>query len=234
MPLSPELLERAKSGRRQAAVAVIAEYYPRIQRIAYALSGREELGKKIVRQIVRQSLGAMRGWKNTSDPMRWFVHHTVLESRQKSRVEMDLAVDPLIRGVETNSAYYPAFIRAVRTLPMQQREAYLLHHGERLDARGLAIAMDCSRDAAENHLREATNALTAYGGDFFPTFTAHLTQTYDRLSPEDELIVPAVQTAMRRRISPRGVLNFSLTTLKLLVIGSVIFLGWKIVPMLKW
>jgi DNA-directed RNA polymerase specialized sigma24 family protein len=234
MPLTPELLERAKQGRRQAIVAVVAENYPRVQRIAYALCGREETGRTVVKQVVRRSLGAMRGWKHTGDPQRWFLHHSVLASRQKKYMEIDLAADPLIRGVETNSAYFPAFIRAVRTLPMQQREAYILHHGERLDVRGLAIAMDCSQEAAANHLREATAALTAYGGDFFPTFTAHLTQTYDRLSPPDELIVPAVQASLRSKLIPRGVLRFTITTLKLLVIVTVIFLSWKIVPMLKW
>ena len=141
---------------------------------------------------------------------------------------------PLIRGVATSSAYYPAFIRALRTLPMQQREAYILNHGEKLDVRGLAIAMDCSQAAAANHLREATAALMAYGGDFFPTFTAHLTQTYDRLSPAEELIIPTVRASMRRGLLPRGLSHFAATTLKLLVIGTVIFLGWKIVPMLKW
>ena len=234
MPLTPELLARAKDGRRQAVVAVVAEYYPCVHRVASALSGREETGRAIVGRIVRQSLKAMPRWAHTGDPQRWFIHHTVLASRQKSRNELDLAADPLIRGVATSSAYYPAFIRAVRALPMQQREAFILHHGERLDVRGLAIAMDCSQEAAANHLREATAALTAYGGDFFPTFTAHLTQTYERLSPADELIVPAVRASLRSRLWPRLWLKWTVTTFKLLVIGAVIFLGWKIVPMLKW
>jgi DNA-directed RNA polymerase specialized sigma24 family protein len=234
MPLTPELLKRAKSGKRQALEAVIAEYYPLVQRMAYALSGREEAGRKIVRQIVRHSVTAARKWEHTGDPLRWFMHHTVLASRQKAIDEVDLAADPLIRGVETSSAYYPAFVRAVRALPMQQREAYLLHHGERLDVRGLAIAMDCSRDAADNHLREATRALTAYGGNFFATFTAHLTQTYDRLSPDEEMVLPSVKSTMRRRVSVRGVVKFTVTTIKLLVIAGVIFVTWKIVPLLKW
>jgi hypothetical protein len=117
---------------------------------------------------------------------------------------------------------------------MQQREAYLLHHGERLDVRGLSIAMDCSQEAAANHLHEATAALSAYSGDFFPTFTAHLTQTYDRLSPPEELIVPNVRASLRRRITVRRIFDWTVTTLKLLVLGAVIFLTWKIVPMLKW
>jgi DNA-directed RNA polymerase specialized sigma24 family protein len=234
MPLTSELLQRAREGRRQAIIAVIAENYPRVQRIAQALCGRDDAARSVVRHVVRHSVRAVRGWDHTGDPQRWFIHHTLLASRQKHCAEIDLAADPLIRGVETTSAYYPAFIRAVRTLPMQQREAYILHHGERLDVRGLAIAMDCSQQAAANHLQEATAALSAYGGNYFPTFTAHLTQTYDRLSPDEELIVPAVQASLRRGLLPGGVLKFTLATLKLLVIGSVIFLSYKIVPMLKW
>jgi DNA-directed RNA polymerase specialized sigma24 family protein len=234
MPLTSELLERAKKGKRAAVEAVVSEHYPRVQRVAYALSGQEAAGRSIVRQVVRRSASAIRTWDHPTDAPRWFLHHTVLASRQKGGCHLDLASDPLICGVATNSAYYPAFIRALRALPMQQREAYLLHHGERLDVRGLSIAMDCSQEAAANHLREATAALAAYGGDFFPAFTAHLTQTYDRLSPPDELIVPAVQASLRRRISARLVFEWTATTLKLLVIGVVGFLIWKIVPMLKW
>jgi hypothetical protein len=117
---------------------------------------------------------------------------------------------------------------------MQQREAYILHHGERLDVRGLSIAMDCSQEAAANHLKEATAALSAYGGDFFPTFTANMTQTYDRLSPADELVVPAVRSSMRGRMSLGKLVGWTVTVVKLGVIAGVIFLSWKIVPMLKW
>jgi DNA-directed RNA polymerase specialized sigma24 family protein len=234
MPLSPELLARAKDGNRQAIVAVLAEYYPRVHRIAFALSSREAIGKSIVGQVVRQSIKAMRTWSHPGDPQRWFTHHTLLTSRQKTRNDMDMATDPLIRGVATNSAYYPAFVRAVRTLPMQQREAYILTHGEQLDLRGLAVAMDCSQEAAANHLREATTALIAYGGDFFATFTANLAQAYQRLSPDEELVVPAVQASLRRGVWPRRFLKGTIFTLKLLLLCAISFLVWKIVPMLKW
>jgi DNA-directed RNA polymerase specialized sigma24 family protein len=234
MPLTPELLARAKSGQRQAITTVVAEYYPHVNRIAHALSGQEACGKVIVTHVIRRSIKAMEKWNHPGDPHRWFIHHTVLASRQKMPNHLDLAADPLIRGVATNSAYYPAFVRALRALPMQQREAYILNHGERLDIRGLSIAMDCSQEAASNHLREATGALSAYGGDFFPTFTAHLAQTYERLAPPEEMVLPAVQATLRRRLSPRTLLGWTVTTLKLLVIGGVIFLSWKILPMLKW
>jgi DNA-directed RNA polymerase specialized sigma24 family protein len=234
MAISPELLARAKDGHRQSVITVAAEYYPLVHRVAYALSGREQTGRAIVGRVIRQSLNAMRKWNHTGDPQRWYLHHTVLTSRQKVRTDMDLADDPLIRGVETNSAYYPAFIRALRTLAMQQREAYILYHGEHLDVRGLAIGMDCSQEAAANHLREATAALSAYGGDFYPTFAAHLTQTYERLTPDEELILPGVKTSLRRKLWPARAASFIVTTLKLIVIVGVIFLSWKIVPMLKW
>jgi DNA-directed RNA polymerase specialized sigma24 family protein len=234
MPPTPELLERAKKGRRAAIEAVITEYYPRVHRVAQALCGQELAGLHVERQVIRRSLAAMRTWDHPPDVQRWFLHHTILASRQRKNHEIDLVSDPLIRGVATNSAYYPAFIRAVRTLPMQQREAYILHHGERLDVRGLSIAMDCSQEAAANHLKEATAALSAYGGDFFPTFTANMTQTYDRLSPAEELVVPAVRSSMRGRMSMGKVLGWTVTAIKLGVIAGVIFLSWKIVPMLKW
>jgi hypothetical protein len=202
--------------------------------VAQALCGQEQAALHVERLVIRRSLAAMRTWDHPADVPRWFLHHTILASRQRKNQEIDLAGDPLIRGVATNSAYYPAFIRALRTLPMQQREAYILHHGERLDVRGLSIGMDCSQEAAANHLKEATAALAAYGGDFFPTFTANMTQTYDRLSPSEELIVPAVRASMRRRVSIGKVCEWTMTAIKLVVIGGVIFLSWKIVPMLKW
>ena len=95
------------------------------------------------------------------EPFRWCQHHTVLVARRFSKRQPEVSRDPLVRNAQTDNAYYASFIRAVRTLPMQQREAFILTHGEEWDTRNLATAMDCSTEAAAVHLKEATRTLSA-------------------------------------------------------------------------
>ena len=59
--------------------------------------------------------------------------------------------DLLITVGPTGLPAYAGFIRALRTLPVQQAEAFILHHGEHLNERLLGVAMDLSTGAAGSH-----------------------------------------------------------------------------------
>ena len=91
--------------------------------------------------------------------------------------------DPLVARASFADPAYTAFVRAVRGLPEQQAEAYLLYHGERLNERLLGVAMDCSAAAAANHLQAATDALTAMSGGDLSRCTAHPHQGLRRPRP---------------------------------------------------
>src|SRR4029434_6349861 len=126
-------------------------------------------------------------------PSRWFQHHTVLATRRAAKHQPALANDVRVRTRETRNAAYPAFVRSIRMLPLQQREAFILHHGERMNSRYLAVAMDCSTDAASNHLRTATTPLRTIGGEFFDEFVHQMARCYARTTPSDQLIVPRIR-----------------------------------------
>src|SRR5271154_3609267 len=115
------------------ADAILTECFPALWRVAHALGGSDRAGRVIVQTIVRQILNAMPTWRPDTPPLQWFYHHTVLAARAQQADTGDPLTDPLIERTSSPDPDYVAFIRALRLLPQQQREAYLLHHGEGLD-----------------------------------------------------------------------------------------------------
>ena len=77
-------------------------------------------------------------------------------------------------GADVEDLAQETFIRALRALPMQQREAFILMHGEKLDVRAIAVAMDCSVLAAGNHLNEATDRLRHLAGSKLESHASRL------------------------------------------------------------
>src|SRR5581483_10284 len=170
MPVDEALLSRARKYDRAAVAAVFAEQYPSVYRIALGLSGRRDVGMGVVRWVTKQALRALPGWKDEDAPQRWFLHHTILTTRRASKHQPDKSNDTLIDDPRAAAPEYVAFIRALRSLPFQQREAFILHHGERLNERWSAVTMDCSVIAAANHLKAADSALRALAGDRFDAY----------------------------------------------------------------
>src|SRR5436190_708468 len=111
-----------------------------------------------------------------SDPLQSYFRCP--STRRASKHQPEVSSDTLVRRAQTENAYYAGFVRAVRALPIQQKEAFILAHGEQWDTRALAVAMDCSQEAAANHLREATRVLSSLGGNHFAAFTAQLSHAY--------------------------------------------------------
>src|SRR5690606_34348027 len=147
-------------------------------RMAVALTGREEIGQRVVTAVMRQAMRRMPRWENEGDPQRWFHHHTVLMSRQAHKPEPSPMDDVLVETAGELSPQYVAFVRAIRGLPAQQREAVILHDGEQLDARALAVAMDCSTEAASNHLTIGRRELLPAAGDELNRLLAVMREAY--------------------------------------------------------
>ncbi|HEY1628262.1 MAG TPA: sigma factor-like helix-turn-helix DNA-binding protein, partial [Tepidisphaeraceae bacterium] len=120
-----------------------------------------------------------------------------------------------------------AFIRALRSLPMQQREAFILSAGEKIDLRAIAVAMDCSTTAADNHLREATHRLRELAGDRYEDYVAELRNEYQKLVPGDDLSLPAVRTQVQRFVLPWHIWRVVKFLISLaLLIAMIFFLWW--------
>lgn len=195
--LDPETLTRARAGERDALVRVLARFYPQVYRMSLNLSGDIGTGAKVAERVMRQSVRAAEGWEHEDAPGRWFRHHTVLATRAAARgvPERDHADPLIVRGPE--DPQHVAMVRALRKLPAQQREAFLLHHGEGFDTRQLGIAMDCSVEAAKTHFEGATRALTALHPQGYAQRVESLVAAYLASEPDERLAIPHAKRLVR-------------------------------------
>jgi DNA-directed RNA polymerase specialized sigma24 family protein len=223
MPLPADILAQARKYRMSAVQRVLAENYPRVHRLAYGLSGQENVGRLIVRQVMRQALRQMPNWHTEGEPERWFDHHTILLWRRTSAHNPDPQRDLLTAN---SSPACVAFVRAVRHLPPQQREAFLLAAGEGYDARQSGIAMDCSRTAAANHLTAARAELASVcgGQEELERQAAALKTTWTDLTTQSQIRLPALSSAIRRHVWGHR-LRRGLRLLLILILLAVIGIG---------
>jgi DNA-directed RNA polymerase specialized sigma24 family protein len=184
-----QTLPKARKLQRPAVDALLRYFHPQVCRLACALCGLDPFGKAVVHTVMRQSLKALPNWRHSGDPANWFLHHTVLKCRELATPIPNPADDSLTRGNPNPSPQYLAFVRALRLLPIQQREAFLLFRAEKLDPRQVAVAMDCSTGAANNHHTAAAKALAAISAGAFESCAAELTRVYSTLTLPDDLVV---------------------------------------------
>lgn len=196
MALDRATLAAASAGDKAALARVLAAHYPQVWRMASNLTGRQPLGRDVSTGIMRRSLLAAQAWEHEDAPVRWFRHHTVLAARDAAPGEPP-PDDVLLAHGPADDLAYAAFVRALRGLAPQQREAFLLHHGEGFDLRQLGIAMDCSVDAAAVHLRQATLALQALAGHDFGRFVESARAAYAASAPDESLALPYARRLLR-------------------------------------
>jgi DNA-directed RNA polymerase specialized sigma24 family protein len=229
-----DLLNRARRYDRAAIATIFAENYPAVCRIAMGLTGRADVGMGVARFVIKQALRTLPNWKDEDAPQRWFLHHTILTTRRASKHQPTKTNDTLIADPKTSPPEYVAFIRAIRSLPIQQREAFLLHHGEQLNERWSAVAMDCSVIAETNHLNAANSTLRPIGGASFDAFVAEITGLYRRLAPDERLMIPKLRGAIARYVWPRRIARLLGWLVLLGFIGAVAYGAWKMWPRLEF
>ena len=208
MAVSEELLRRAQKDDRAAMEALLSDVYPSVYRIAHALTGRADAGRYVVHGVLRRSLRVMPEWRVGVIPENWYYHHTVLSTRDFSSRPPDPREDLLVTGASAAGAAdpgYAAFVRALRSLPVQQAEAYVLFHGENLNDRLLGVAMDCSVNAAATHLVAATQGLGAVVGEKTEQYTKLLSSAYRAVTPPPETIEPVARQYVKKALRPKQV-----------------------------
>ena len=210
---------------RNAIERLLTEEYPVVHRMAHALTGRADLGSSVTRLMMKRGLALASRSVHLATP-RWFEHHTVLTTRQTALFQPDLHTETLISTAQAGDAPYAAFIRAIRGLHFQQREAFVLHHGGQFDYRRLATAMDCSTEAAANHLRAADQSMRQLAGGRFDDFLAQMRAAYESLLPDEQLYLPSVQARVRQYLLLRRLIRPSEWLIFLAVLAAVGFAGW--------
>ncbi len=188
--VADDTVDRARAGNRRAIAEVFRDVHPAVCRLARSLAGDGETADRIVDVSFRHALVVLPRWSPHVDPEHWFFHHALQTYRKMPPGRPGAEDDLLSRGIslELRTPAYVAFVRGVRRLPPQQAEAFILHHGHRLNARLLGVSMDCSTTAAENHLRAADATMKSLAGDEFDALAKLLRQAVVALSP------PADQT----------------------------------------
>jgi DNA-directed RNA polymerase specialized sigma24 family protein len=226
MPIDEDLFLRAHKGDRKAVEALFTSIYPTIHRIAHAHAGREDVARGILNFVLARAVRQVPNWRDPESAERWFYHHTILTARRAALHQAAPRQDLLLSAAEENPAPYIAFVRALRGLPLQQQEAFLLHHGERLAPRTMGIAMDCSTNAADTHLQSATAALEKIAGQLFPALTQRLSDAYQRLTPPENAILPSVRSTLRRRGLSRTIKRLFRLALLIIILVAIYYL-WK-------
>jgi DNA-directed RNA polymerase specialized sigma24 family protein len=167
----------------------------RVFRMALALTGRDDVARGIVRFTTIKVLKRLRRFREADDLKRWISHHCVLLTRRAAHHPAAEFSEPL--ASPGSGVMEVAFFKALRQLPAQQREAFILHHGEQWTGRQLAVAMDCSTTAAEMHLREASARLGQLAGATLPRLVETLVHRYASLAPAEQFSLVNTRAALR-------------------------------------
>jgi DNA-directed RNA polymerase specialized sigma24 family protein len=225
--ISAELVAAARKGKREAVVELLAIHYPIVWRIAAGISGRDDVARGVVRFVMQRSLRALHTWNDEAAPTRWFHHHTILTCRRSAKHQPDASNDVFLQGdaAATNMPYV-AFVRALRALPMQQREALILSRCEKLDMRAVSVAMDCSTTAAANHLREASQRLVSIAQQDFDVHVLRMTKVYATLGPDEELHIKDLRSRIRGLIRPWRIMRMAKFGLNVVILIVTIYAAW--------
>jgi DNA-directed RNA polymerase specialized sigma24 family protein len=230
--LAEEALPLARKLDRDAVEIVLRAHYPQVCRIALALCGRESAGRLTIKTIMPQSVKTLPWWSNDAEATNWFLHHTVLAARENAGANPPATDDDtLITAVSQPTPEHIAFVRSLRLLPIQQREAFLLSRCEHLDLRKTAVAMDCSSGAADTHRMAAEKALSAVAAETFDERVAELVRAYASLTPPDDMILGDIGVVLGK--VRRGKVARAIRTIILLILlGAVGWTIWRLSQMI--
>ena len=230
--ISDDHVRDARKGKRHGLEAVLRANYPRICRVSYALCAEQDKGQAAAKTVLRRALPIAWTWEGPVDVAHWLLHHCVQTARQ-IRGQKEGVDAPAPKPREDCLAFggglpaeYAAFVKAIRSLPFQQMEAFLLTYGEELDTRGVAIAMDCSTAAAANHLNSARKALATVAGEKYTELTEDVGKVYAALTPKDEMVVEKVATGVSRHLARQRAGKTVKVLGPLLLLSAIALLVW--------
>jgi len=232
MEIAPEVFAKARKLNRPAVEALFAGVFPSVVRMARGLCGREDVAEGVVRFVMVRAAAILPKWRDATAAERWFLHHTVLTARRAVSHEPTAKGDLLATG--SADARYLAFVRALRQLPFQQREAVTLHYGEKFNPRYLAVAMDCSTGAAQTHLDAGVTALRMVAGNDFQALIDHAAAAYNHLGPAPDAVMPSVGRWVRKGLRPHRLRRLARRAVIVLLLLGLAFAAWKWRARLGW
>ena len=82
MPVTDEMLARARRLEPGTVEALLADVYPAVRRISLALIGDERRAAWVEAGVLERGVRVMPGWRHGTTPENWFFHHTVITARE--------------------------------------------------------------------------------------------------------------------------------------------------------
>ncbi|MGC4032540.1 MAG: hypothetical protein QM754_12570 [Tepidisphaeraceae bacterium] len=206
--LTDEDLLLAQAGDAGATERVYASALAVCGRVAATLCGDAAGGRRAIDKLVDRSADQLSRTRDAQEAGRWFMHQTVLLAREQPQPTA-VDHDTLMAGVGgPDVVAYRALLTGLRKLPRQQQEAVLLTHCELWNPRLCAVAMDCSTQAVQTHLDEATRQLTPLADGHFGALMTAMRQVH-KTRPLDLPKPPAdVAARVRRKRGVTKVLRF--------------------------
>jgi DNA-directed RNA polymerase specialized sigma24 family protein len=227
-----DIINRARRSDRKAVETLLSESYPAMHRIAHALAGDAAIAQRIIRLVLRRAVLVMPRWRRGITPENWFYHHMLLTARGTSAQLVAIDHDLLITAGPTGSRAYIAFVRALRQLPRQQMEAFVLNHGEKLNSRLLGVSMDCSTRAATVHLDAATQSLHTIAGQSFDEVVGAFERAYATLTPAPTVVRTAVSGKASAAIWAIRLRRFARRCVALTLLVLIACAVWRWLPIL--
>lgn len=227
VPVSDQIMAQARRANRSAVEAILTESYPAVHRIAHALTGDPRTAAAVGRHILRRAVRVMPRWRRGITPENWFYHHTLLVAREAAAQAPPPDHDLLAATGPGARPAYVAFIRALRGLPRQQMEAFVLNHGEKLNSRLLGVAMDCSASAAGTHLVAATEALRTISGSSYDQLVPALERAYTTLTPPETIVRTTVARQASAGLWAMRLRRIVRWTITLLLLAAISYSVWR-------
>ena len=216
----------AQAGDVSATERLYAAALPPCARVAATLCGDAAGGQRAMKRLVGRSAGALGIARDAGESTRWFMHQTILLTREEPQVS-DIDSDTLMAGVGgPDVVAYRALVAGLRKLPRQQQEALLLTHAQSWNTRLCAVAMDCSTQAVQTHLDEATRVLTPLADGHFAALMTAMRQVHVGRPLDLPQAPAAVAARVRRRRRTGKILRVAESAGMLLVLALIAAAAW--------
>lgn len=226
-------LAAAQQGDANAAQRIFALALPVCHRMAITLSGSFDIARTATIKLAQQAQRKLPDWADADDAARWFMHHTILLMRQHA-VPLPWQNDALLHDVGgPHLLQYQQMIQALRKLPLQQQEAFLLTIAQRWNARYVAVAMDCSTTAVTTHLEEAHRQLRPMLGKSYDALCQALCQVHRTLPIQLPVNAADLAVRIRTRRSFAGLAQVAGWIIILTGLLVIAYFAWTIYPRIE-
>jgi RNA polymerase sigma-70 factor (ECF subfamily) len=168
-PDDSALMLRYKDGDVAAFDILYRRHKDAIYRYLLRLCGHRDIAEDIFQEVWGKIVNARKSYRPTAKFTTFLyrvAHNCVRRNKRHSNnttLEPEFHSDPgeTLESSTERSLARERLLRALATLPDEQRDAFLLHEEGGLSVDEIAITTGCNRETAKSRLRYAVNKLRA-------------------------------------------------------------------------